>query len=55
MFDVTNWLQPDSGYIAMYVSYCNVWDAHMGSVIPMTATALPFYYMYTGPARAASS
>ncbi len=21
---------------------CNVWDAHMGSVIPMTATAVPF-------------
>ena len=24
---------------------CNVWDAHMGSVIPMTATAVPFYHM----------
>ena len=24
---------------------CNVWDAHLGSVIPMTATPVPFYYM----------
>ena len=24
---------------------CNIWDAHMGSVIPMTAAAVPFYYM----------
>jgi len=23
---------------------CNVWDAHMGSVIPMTTTAVPFCY-----------
>ncbi len=23
---------------------CNVWDAHMGSVIPMTTTAEPFCY-----------
>ena len=26
---------------------CNVWDAHMGSVILMTATAVPFYYNNT--------
>ena len=26
-----------------YIS-CNVWDAHMGSVILMTATAVPFHY-----------
>ncbi len=23
---------------------CDVWDAHMGSVIPMTTTAVPFCY-----------
>jgi drug/metabolite transporter (DMT)-like permease len=23
---------------------CNVWDAHMGSATPMTATAVPFHY-----------
>ena len=23
---------------------CSVWDAHMGSVIPLTETAVPFYY-----------
>ncbi len=23
---------------------CSVWDAHMGSVIPLTTTAIPFYY-----------
>lgn len=23
---------------------CNVWDAHMGAVIPVTATAVPFNY-----------
>ncbi len=23
---------------------CSVWDAHMGSVIPLTTTAVPFYY-----------
>ena len=28
---------------------CNVWDAHMGSVILMTATAVPFYYNVVAP------
>ena len=32
-----------------HYSVCNVWDAHMGSVILMTATAVPFYYsVHTG-------
>ena len=25
---------------------CNVWDGHMGSVIPMTTTAVPFCYTH---------
>ena len=26
------------------VQYCNVWDANLGSVIPLTETAVPFCY-----------
>ncbi len=26
------------------LSACSVWDAHMGSVIPLTTAAVPFYY-----------
>ena len=31
-------------FVIGQLSQCNVWDAHMGSVILMTATTVPFYY-----------
>jgi len=35
---------------------CNVWEAYMGSAIPMTTTAVPFYYtMWTLPSCAAGA
>ncbi len=33
--------EPCMGSVA---TQCSVWDAHMGSVIPLTTTAVPFYY-----------
>ncbi len=33
-----------AAYACAACKHCNVWDAHMGSAIPMTATAVPFHY-----------
>ncbi len=31
-------------WVASYTGMCNVWDAYVGSAIPMATTAVPFYY-----------
>ena len=40
--DITSNIDLGHSVAEVQHTVCNVWDAHMGSVIPMTAMAAPF-------------